>query len=66
MPFDASSVSAAPEIMLPSSAIALAASSSKVRMVVPSILEAIQAGAKDFIVKPFQPERIMEAVQKAA
>ncbi|MGQ9656400.1 MAG: response regulator [Fimbriimonadales bacterium] len=30
------------------------------------VVEAIQAGAKDFIVKPFQPERIMEAVQKAA
>jgi two-component system chemotaxis response regulator CheY len=29
-------------------------------------VEAIQAGAKDFIVKPFQPERILEAVQKAA
>ncbi len=25
----------------------------------------IQAGAKDFIVKPFQPERILEAVKKA-
>lgn len=31
-----------------------------------TVVEAIQAGAKDFIVKPFQPERIMEAVQKAA
>jgi two-component system chemotaxis response regulator CheY len=30
------------------------------------VLEAIQHGAKDFIVKPFQPERIVEAVQKAA
>lgn len=30
------------------------------------VLEAIQHGAKDFIVKPFQPERILEAVQKAA
>ena len=30
------------------------------------VVEAIQAGAKDFIVKPFQPERIMEAVQKVA
>lgn len=28
------------------------------------VIEAIQAGAKDFIVKPFQPERVMEAVQK--
>ncbi|HQI15429.1 MAG TPA: two-component system response regulator, partial [Bacillota bacterium] len=26
--------------------------------------EAIQAGAKDFIVKPFQAERIIEAVKK--
>ncbi len=30
------------------------------------VLDAIQAGAKDFIVKPFQPERILEAVQKVA
>lgn len=30
------------------------------------VLDAIQNGAKDFIVKPFQPERILEAVQKAA
>ncbi len=29
------------------------------------VIEAIQAGAKDFIVKPFQPERVVEAVQKA-
>lgn len=28
------------------------------------VVEAIQAGAKDFIVKPFQPERVMEAVNK--
>ncbi len=28
------------------------------------VIEAIQAGAKDFIVKPFQPERIVEAVKK--
>ena len=28
------------------------------------VIEAIQAGAKDFIVKPFQPERVVEAVQK--
>ena len=28
------------------------------------VIEAIQSGAKDFIVKPFQPERILEAVQK--
>lgn len=29
------------------------------------VIDAIQAGAKDFIVKPFQPERVLEAVQKA-
>lgn len=29
------------------------------------VIEAIQAGAKDFIVKPFQPERVLEAVEKA-
>jgi two-component system, chemotaxis family, chemotaxis protein CheY len=28
------------------------------------VIEAIQAGAKDFIVKPFQQERILEAVKK--
>jgi two-component system chemotaxis response regulator CheY len=28
------------------------------------VIEAIQAGAKDFIVKPFQPERVLEAVNK--
>jgi len=28
------------------------------------IIEAIQAGAKDFIVKPFQPDRIKESVSK--
>ncbi|SDJ99722.1 response regulator [Sediminibacillus albus] len=28
------------------------------------VLEAIQSGAKDFIVKPFTPERIDEALQK--
>ncbi|HCF49404.1 MAG TPA: two-component system response regulator, partial [Syntrophomonas sp.] len=27
--------------------------------------DAIQAGAIDFIVKPFQPERVLEAVGKA-
>ncbi|MBN9501982.1 MAG: two-component system response regulator [Armatimonadetes bacterium 55-13] len=28
------------------------------------VVEAIQAGAKDFIVKPFQAERVLEAVSK--
>ena len=28
------------------------------------VLEAIQAGAKDFVVKPFQPSRVLEAVQR--
>ena len=28
------------------------------------VLEAIRAGAKDFVVKPFQPEKLMEAVRK--
>lgn len=30
------------------------------------VMEAIQAGAKDFIVKPFQQERVLQALQKAA
>jgi len=29
------------------------------------VIDAIQAGARDFIVKPFQPERVIEAVTKA-
>ena len=29
------------------------------------VLEAIQAGARDFIVKPFQADRVLEAVAKA-
>ncbi|HQG30246.1 MAG TPA: response regulator, partial [Candidatus Ozemobacteraceae bacterium] len=29
------------------------------------VIDAIQAGARDFIVKPFQPNRVLEAVQKA-
>ncbi len=28
------------------------------------VIEAIQSGARDFIVKPFQPERVVEAVKK--
>ncbi len=30
------------------------------------VVEAIQAGAKDFVVKPFQPDRVLEAMAKAA
>ena len=29
------------------------------------VIESIQSGAKDFIVKPFQADRVLEAVQKA-
>lgn len=29
------------------------------------VLEAIKAGAKDFVVKPFQPDRVLEAVGRA-
>ncbi len=29
------------------------------------VIEAIQAGAKDFIVKPFQADRVIEAIRKA-
>lgn len=28
------------------------------------VIEAIQSGARDFIVKPFQPDRVLEAVRK--
>jgi two-component system chemotaxis response regulator CheY len=28
------------------------------------VVEAVQAGARDFIVKPFQPSRVLEAVQR--
>ncbi len=30
------------------------------------VIEAIQSGARDFIVKPFQPDRVLEAIRKAA
>ncbi|MFC5558070.1 response regulator [Ureibacillus thermophilus] len=29
------------------------------------VIDAIQAGAKDFIVKPFQADRVIEAIKKA-
>jgi two-component system chemotaxis response regulator CheY len=29
------------------------------------VIEAIQSGAKDFVVKPFQADRVLEAVAKA-
>ena len=29
------------------------------------VMDAIKAGAKDFIVKPFQPDRVLEAIKKA-
>lgn len=32
----------------------------------PMVLEALNAGAKDFLVKPFDPERVVEALDKAA
>ena len=32
----------------------------------PMVIEALNAGAKDFLVKPFQPERIIEALRKVA
>ena len=28
------------------------------------VLEALQAGARDFVVKPFQPSRVLEAVER--
>ncbi len=28
------------------------------------VMEAVSAGAKDFIVKPFQPEKVLEAIEK--
>ncbi len=30
------------------------------------VIEAIQAGAKDFIAKPFQPDRVVDAINKLA
>jgi two-component system chemotaxis response regulator CheY len=30
----------------------------------PMVLEAIQAGAKDFVVKPFQPDRVMDSIKR--
>lgn len=32
----------------------------------PMVIEALTAGAKDFLVKPFQPERVIEALQKVS
>jgi two-component system chemotaxis response regulator CheY len=29
------------------------------------VLEAIKSGAKDFVVKPFQPERVLDAITRA-
>jgi len=29
------------------------------------VVQAIKSGAKDFVVKPFQPERVLEAINKA-
>ncbi|MGE5557389.1 MAG: response regulator [Bacillota bacterium] len=28
------------------------------------VIDAIQAGARDFVVKPFQPDRVLEAIRK--
>ena len=28
------------------------------------VIEALQAGAKDFIVKPFQPDRVLQSIKK--
>ncbi|NLV91984.1 MAG: response regulator [Firmicutes bacterium] len=32
----------------------------------PMVIEALSAGAKDFLVKPFQPERVIDALDKVA
>jgi two-component system chemotaxis response regulator CheY len=29
------------------------------------VLEAIKSGARDFVVKPFKPDRVLEAIEKA-
>lgn len=29
------------------------------------VLEAVKLGAKDFVIKPFQPPRVLEAIEKA-
>lgn len=29
------------------------------------VLEALQAGARDFLVKPFRPQRVLEAIERA-
>jgi two-component system chemotaxis response regulator CheY len=29
------------------------------------VMEALRAGAKDFVLKPFQPDRVLDAVAKA-
>jgi two-component system chemotaxis response regulator CheY len=31
----------------------------------PLVVEALEAGAKDFIIKPFQPSKVIEAAEKA-
>lgn len=31
----------------------------------PLVIEALEAGALDFIIKPFQPQKVIEAVRKA-
>lgn len=31
----------------------------------PLVVEALEAGAKDFIIKPFQPAKVVEAAEKA-
>ncbi len=31
----------------------------------PLVIEALEAGAMDFIIKPFQPQKVIEAVRKA-